>query len=103
MSALERTWRFDREIRERAAQRVRPFDLGTAIYADDLPRVYDTNLLWIDGPLDGVGADDIERLADSLQGALGHRKVVLPAGSEAERLAYALAAQRWTVSRTLVM
>lgn|SRR3954449_898098 len=103
MSALERTWRFDREIRERAAQRVRPFGLGTAIYADDLPRVYDTNLLWIDGPLDGIGADDVERLADSLQGELGHRKVVVPGGAEAERLARDLTAHRWSASRTLVM
>src|SRR4051794_26242 len=103
MSALERTWAFDREIRERAARRVQSFGLGAAIYADDLPRVYDTNLLWIDGPLEGIGADDVERLADALQGQLGHRKVVLPGGGEAERLALALTANRWAASRTLVM
>src|SRR4051794_39126706 len=87
MSALERAWRFDREADERAAGRVERFELGAAVYSDDLPRVYDANVIRVDRGLDRTSHDELERLAEELQGDLGHRKLMLPGGDAAEGLA----------------
>ena len=103
MSAADRAWRFDRAVGERAADRVERFELGAAIYSDDLPRVYDANLVWIDAGVDGLDADDLERLVERLQGDLGHRKVILPGGDASERLATELAARGWSLAPTVVM
>src|SRR3954463_6353211 len=100
MSALERAWRFDREADERAAGRVERFELGAAVYSDDLPRVYDANLLRVDRGLERASADDLERTIESLQGQLGHRKAILPGGAAADRLATELGRRGWTTART---
>lgn len=103
MSAVERAWRFDREVQERAAGRVIPFELGAALQSDDLPRVYDANLLRLDRGLERASADELERHAESIQGALGHRKLLLPDGADAERLAAELSRRGWSIARTVVM
>ena len=103
MSALERAWRFDREVQERAAGRVERFDLGASIHSDDLPSVYDANLLRLDRGLEEASADEVERLAESVQGHLAHRKLLLPGGPHADRLARELGRRGWTTARTVVM
>src|SRR5215212_2591252 len=103
MSALERAWRFDRDADERAAGRVERFECGAAIYSDDLPRVYDANVIRVDRGLDATTADDLERLAESLQGDLGHRKLMLPGGDAADALAPELGRRGWSTTRTVVM
>src|SRR3954452_15335833 len=103
MSALERAWRFDREADERAAGRVERFELGAAVYSDDLPRVYDANVIRVDRDLDGTSPDELELLAEELQGGLGHRKLMLPGGDAADALATELGERGWTTTRTVVM
>src|SRR4051794_3582570 len=103
MSALERAWRYDREADERAAGRVERFELGAAVYSDDLPRVYDANVIRIDRGLGRTSADDLERLAESLQDGMGHRKLVLPGSEAGDRLAQEMGRRRWSTSRTVVM
>jgi ribosomal protein S18 acetylase RimI-like enzyme len=102
MSVPERAWRFDSEVQERCAGRIQRFAQGVALYADDLPRVYDANLVRVDRP-EGLSAADLELLAESLQAGLGHRKLMLPGGLLSERLARELGARKWSVSRTVVM
>jgi ribosomal protein S18 acetylase RimI-like enzyme len=100
MQAYERAWEFDRELQERRAARVHRFDRGAALYTESLPRVYDGNFIRIDDA-EGLGADDAERLADSLQGALRHRKFVLP--RTAARLANELVLRGWSRARIATM
>ena len=103
MSALERAWRFDRDVDERAAGRVERLELGVAVYSDDLPRVYDANVVRADRGLERVSADDLERGVESVQAELGHRKVILPGGGAADGLASELGRRGWSVTRTVVM
>jgi ribosomal protein S18 acetylase RimI-like enzyme len=100
MQPYERAWDFDRELQERGARRVKRFDRGAALYNHSLPRVYDGNFIRIDDA-DGLGADGAERLGDSLQAELRHRKLVLPAAAEA--LAEELAARGWSRTRIATM
>jgi ribosomal protein S18 acetylase RimI-like enzyme len=100
---LERAWRFDRDTDERAAARVERFELGVAVFSDDLPRVYDANVIRVERGLEETSADEIERLAESLQGDLAHRKLMLPGGDAPDRLAVELGRRGWSTSRTVVM
>src|SRR4051794_31502900 len=103
MSALDRAWEFDREVGERAAGRIQRFELGAALFSDDLPRVYDANLIRFDRELDETHADEVERIADSLQHGLAHRKLMLPGGRSADRLAEEMKRRGWSATRTDVM
>lgn len=103
MSLLERAWKLDRAIDERAAQRVEQLDLGVALFSEDLPSVYDANLIRLDGDLDGTTPDDLEGLLESVQRDLDHRKLILPDGDVAERLARTLGRRGWQLAPTDVM
>src|SRR4051794_33515754 len=102
MSVAERAWRFDADLQERIAQRIERFEHGVAVYSDDLPRVYDANVVRVDRP-DGLTAADLEDLVESLQRRMGHRKLMLPGGSRSALLAAELGARGWSLSRTVVM
>ena len=68
-------WEFERAIQDAVALRREEFEYGTALYNDELPRVYDANFVrFARAPHAAVISD----LADELQASLGHRKVVLP-------------------------
>jgi ribosomal protein S18 acetylase RimI-like enzyme len=103
MSSAERAWRFDAAVQERAARRVQHFELGAALYADDLPRVYDANFVRLDRGVEDLDAAAFERLADSLQNGLAHRKLLLRASPEADALVADLRPRGWSATRTLVM
>ncbi|MEA2427330.1 MAG: hypothetical protein QOF37_958 [Thermoleophilaceae bacterium] len=101
VTTFQRIWAFDRRLQEQSAPRVRRFQRGVALYDDSLPRVYDANFLLFDFDVEGLSADEAERLAESLQGDLTHRKLVLPeSGAEVAR---ALVARGWSVSRIAAM
>src|SRR3954467_4729054 len=99
MPAFERAWEFDRRLQERSATRVQRFDRGAALYTGSLPRVYDGNFIRLDSV--DLPADEVERLADALQGDLRHRKLVLP--SAGEGLAAELVRRGWSLSRITTM
>src|SRR3954447_25393971 len=103
MSLLDRAWKLDRAIDERAAGRVEPLDVGIALFSEDLPSVYDANLLRIDSGLDGLDPDSLEQLVESVQRDLDHRKLILPDGDVAERLARTLGRRGWQLAPTDVM
>jgi ribosomal protein S18 acetylase RimI-like enzyme len=100
MRPFQRAWEFDRELQERSAPRVQQFDRGAALYTDALPRVYDANFVRLDD-VDGLTAADAETLADSLQGEMRHRKLVLP--EDGAEVAEELLRRGWTVSRIATM
>jgi ribosomal protein S18 acetylase RimI-like enzyme len=97
VTPFERIWAFDRRLQERGAPRVQQFDRGVAVYDDTLPRVYDANFLFFDFAVEGLTVAEAERLAESLQGDLRHRKVVLPEGGA--EVARGLVSRGWSVSR----
>lgn len=100
MQPYERAWEFDRELQERSAASVQRFDRGAALFTGTLPRVYDGNFIRIDDT-SGLGVDEAVRLANSLQGALRHRKLVLPrTGGE---LADGLVKRGWSCVRIAAM
>jgi ribosomal protein S18 acetylase RimI-like enzyme len=99
-ASYERAWAFDRELQERSAVRVERFDRGASLHTDALPRVYDANFVRLDD-VDGLSADDAERLADSLQRGMRHRKLVMPDSGAA--IADELVGRRWSVSRIATM
>lgn len=98
--AYERAWEFDSELQERCAARVQRFDRGAALFTESLPRVYDCNFVRLDDP-DGLDGADAERLAESLQGDMRHRKLVLP--REAAQLADELVGRGWSLARIATM
>jgi ribosomal protein S18 acetylase RimI-like enzyme len=103
MSVAERAWEFDRAVQERAAREVKRFELGVALFNRDLARVYDTNLVRIDHGADELTADDLERIANSFQNGLAHRKLLLPHSDAVARIAAELERRGWSVSRNVVM
>jgi ribosomal protein S18 acetylase RimI-like enzyme len=101
VTPFERIWAFDRRLQEQSAPRARRFDRGVALYDDSLPRVYDANFVFFDLDVGGLSVDEAERLAESLQGDLPHRKLVLP--ESGEEVARGLVARGWSVSRIAAM
>jgi ribosomal protein S18 acetylase RimI-like enzyme len=98
--SYRRAWAFDAALQERSAARVQRFDRGAAVFTDSLPRVYDANFLRLDD-VAGLSAADVERMADSFQGDLRHRRLVLP--DEGADLAEELVDRGWSASRIATM
>jgi GNAT superfamily N-acetyltransferase len=96
----ERAWGFDAALQERSADTVERFDRGAALFTDSVPRVYDANFVRVDD-VGGLSADDAERMADSLQRDLHHRRLVLP--DDAATVADELVDRGWSVSRIATM
>ncbi len=76
--SFARALAFERRMHEAAARRVEPLAYGVAYLADDLPRVYDQNFLWVQGEQD-VTADALIDDAERLHAAAGqaHRRLVI--------------------------
>src|SRR5689334_22728950 len=98
--SYRRAWAFDAALQERSAARVQRFDRGAALFTESVPRVYDANFVRLDD-VAGLSATDVERLAQSLQGELRHRRLVLP--DEGADLAEELVGRGWSVSRITTM
>ena len=95
MDELARAWRFEREMQDRCADSRREFEFGTALYNDELRRVFDSNFVRFErdfGELDGVL---VEACADDLQASLSHRKVVIPDEGAGARVAEDLRERGW--------
>jgi ribosomal protein S18 acetylase RimI-like enzyme len=103
MRDVERAWEFDRAVQERAAHEVKRFELGAALFNRELSRVYDTNLVRIDRGAEELTAEELERIANSLQSGLAHRKLLLPGSDAVARLAEEMARRGWAINRTAVM
>ena len=99
-ASYRRAWTFDAALQERSAGRVQRFDRGAALFTESLPRVYDANFVRLDDVSD-LSAAELERVADSLQAELRHRRLLLP--DEGADLADDLLARGWSASRIATM
>jgi ribosomal protein S18 acetylase RimI-like enzyme len=92
---LARTWSFESALQDRWARAKREFEYGTAIYNDQLRRVYDTNFVRFERGFDDLTGDMVESIADDLQASLLHRKVVIPDEAAGARVAEDLKDRGW--------
>jgi ribosomal protein S18 acetylase RimI-like enzyme len=92
---MARTWRFECEMQDRCARSRREFEYGTALYNDELRRVYDANFVRFERGFDNLTGDVVEVLADELQASLRHRKVLIPHERAGARVAEELKRRGW--------
>ena len=80
-----------------------PFRFGTAIFTPELPRRFDSNLLYVDQPVSS--ADELVAEADRLfdEAGLAHRTILFRDDDLGERLAADLVRRRWDVDRHVIM
>ena len=105
MDALAETWRFEVETQDRCAERIEPFEWGSALFRLDMPRVHDQNFLRLEHGFEDATAQELAREADRLQrpAGLSHRKLLVPHERAGERLSPGFAALSWTRNRHIVM
>jgi ribosomal protein S18 acetylase RimI-like enzyme len=84
---LARTWGFECTIQDRVARGSREFEYGTALFNDELRRVYDTNFVRFERGFHELTGALVEEAAEELQGSLRHRKVVIPDEEAGARVA----------------
>jgi ribosomal protein S18 acetylase RimI-like enzyme len=105
VDALAETWQFEVETQDRCAERIEPFEWGSAMFRLDMPRVHDQNFLRLEHGFEEAGAQELAREADRLQrpAGLSHRKLLVPHERAGERLSPGFAALSWTRNRHIVM
>jgi GNAT superfamily N-acetyltransferase len=105
MDELAQTWQFEVTIQDRCAERIQPFEWGTAVFRLDMPRVHDKNLLRLERGFDEVTAEQLASEADRLQrpAGLSHRKLIVPDQGAGERLSKGFAELAWRRARHVSM
>ncbi len=105
MDELAETRRFEVALQDRCAERLEPFEWGTATFRLDMPRVHDQNLLRVERGLGELTAERLAAAADRIQrpAGLSHRKVVVPDPAAGERLSPGFAELSWRRARHIVM
>jgi GNAT superfamily N-acetyltransferase len=96
---------FDREFEERLCTRAERCRFGTAFFHDRFPRRWDSNVVWVEEPLEGVSAEDLAADADDVQGRAGleHRGLWVGDAVQGERLAPGFVGLGYGVDRNVVM
>jgi GNAT superfamily N-acetyltransferase len=104
-NVLERIEAFGRELQGRLSTRTERCRFGTAYFHEGFPRRWDSNVVWVDEPLDGVSAEELAADADEVLGRAGleHRAIWLGDVVQGERLAPGLAGRGYEVDRNVVM
>jgi ribosomal protein S18 acetylase RimI-like enzyme len=92
---IARAWSFECAIQDGCARARREFDYGTALFDDNLRRVYDANFVRFERGFDELTGDIVEAAADGLQAGLAHRKVMIPDEAAGARVAAELQARGW--------
>ncbi len=100
---FSRAWAFEREMQDQCALTRTEFEYGTAIFNDQLRRVYDTNFVRFDRGFDQLTADIVVACADELQASLPHRKVMIPDEGGGVRIADELRAKGWRLNTLATM
>jgi ribosomal protein S18 acetylase RimI-like enzyme len=100
---FSRAWAFEREMQDRCALVRTEFEYGTAIFNDELRRVYDTNFVRFERGFDDLTAEVVEAAADALQSSLAHRKVMIPDEDAGARVTEALRARGWRLHTLATM
>ena len=105
MGERDRILAFERDLLRRITARTEPFRWGTAYLDERFPLRWDSNLLWVEGSLEGVRADELAAEADRILGGAGlsHRNIVLDDAATADRLAPRFIALGYGWDRILTM
>jgi ribosomal protein S18 acetylase RimI-like enzyme len=82
-------------MQDRFANASREFEYGTALFNDELRRVYDTNFVRFERGFDELTGEVVEAAANELQASLRHRKVVIPDEDAGARVAEDLKGRGW--------
>jgi ribosomal protein S18 acetylase RimI-like enzyme len=98
---IERIHAFMRRAEEGVCDEVVKTAHGTAMLTPSLPLVWQVNAIRVEDPQAGVAQLTAE--ADEMQGAFGHRKLVMHDERLGMRLAPELAKAGWNVFRVLIM
>lgn len=101
----ERILAFERDLLRRTTRRTEPFAFGTAYLDERFPLRYDSNLLWAEGPLDGVRAAELAAECDRVLGGLEleHRNVIVEDPEAGPRLAPGMTRLGYSWDRLLTM
>lgn len=101
----ERIRAFERDLMRRTTTRTEPFAWGTAYLDERYPLRWDSNLLWVEAPLERVRATELAAECDRVLGAAGlsHRNVILDDEEAARRLAAGLAGLGYLWDRLVTM
>jgi GNAT superfamily N-acetyltransferase len=101
----DRISRFDRELTERLSTRTERCRFGTAFFHEGFPRRWDSNFVWADAPLDGVGAEELAGDADDVLGRAGleHRQVYVRGLEQGRRLSPGFEALGYETDRDVTM
>lgn len=95
MDELARAWQFECGMQDRCARERREFEYGTALFNDELRRVYDTNVVRFERAFDELTGAVVEAEANELQASLRHRKVLIPDEQAGARVADELKDRGW--------
>jgi ribosomal protein S18 acetylase RimI-like enzyme len=95
MQELARTWAFESVMQDRCAGARREFEYGTALFNDELRRVYDTNFVRFERGFDDLTGEVVEAAAEELQASLAHRKVMILDEAAGARVAEDLKGRGW--------
>jgi ribosomal protein S18 acetylase RimI-like enzyme len=95
MDELARTWSFECSTQDRCARALRKFEYGTALFNDELRRVYDTNFVRFERGFDELTGAIVRAASDELQASLRHRKVMIPDEDAGARVAEELKEHGW--------
>jgi GNAT superfamily N-acetyltransferase len=101
----DRIARFDREMTERLSTRTESCRFGTAFYHEGFPRRWDSNFVWVEGSLEGVGAEELADDADDVLGRAGlaHRQLYVAELERARRLTAGFEALGYEIDRDVTM
>jgi ribosomal protein S18 acetylase RimI-like enzyme len=100
---LARSWSFECAMQDRCARTRQEFEYGTALFNDQLRRVYDTNFVRFERGFDELDGALVEAAADELQASLRHRKVIVPDDAAGARVAEDLKERGWRHHRLVTM
>ena len=98
---IERIHRFFRHAEEGVCDEVVATAHGTALLTPSLPLVWQVNAIRVEDP--DASAEELAALADQVQAAFGHRKLVIHDERVGARLAPAFERAGWNVFRVLIM
>lgn len=93
----DRVIAFERDLRRRSSHREQHFRAGAALFRDELPRVWDANVVHLTATTGTLVAAELVAEAERLQDGLAHRKVIVDDDELGADLAPGMRALGWQV------
>ena len=100
---IERALAFVRGLQERTSTRVEPFRWGRALFNDDIPQRYYSNLVWIESSLTGVDVQELVLEVDRALAGCPHRQIEVDDEDDGSRVAMGLATFGYTAEHSALL